>query len=848
MKKYSLFLLIFFFSILALTKGHETFIFEGVSAFDLNVLSKKLIDIKPSKRKLFIQKQYFSIGYLDAKVQSIESIKEKHNHYKVKVEENSVCKINSFRIIGVTKNLEKKIKKNLKGFVGTICTKENENKIKRNLRAYLFLKNYYTHSIKASGVKRSKDGYSYILQLEGMKAYEVKFIGNRSVRDYDLLKTIRSTNLSKPILNLKDYIEQRVQSLYYTEGYNNTVASVSFLGSTVEVKILEGVRTLIDEIKIRGRISRDPKFYINYIVDNSTKFIQSGFYNSEDFNIGVKNLSNHVKNQGYVDFRILSKNLKFSEGKEKVGIILTVNEGPLVKIKAINFIGIKELNYRQIIKVLGLGAGSDLNFYELEKGFQRLKEHYNNLGYLEMRVNVDQNIISYDEKSKDAIINLKIFEGKKITVGDIIVKGNAKTNSNFIAQLSRIKKGAVFSPEIINNALLKLNASNIFSSVDIDFKKDKKDLDGSRTVIISVRELEPGQIKTGFGINKEQGFSAKTYFDLSYNNFFGRGSRLSFLSELRRNFTFDDLGFDYNLESIYTEPFLLDRNIKGITKASFDKKVTEIDTSGEDKISFSKTTQVGFNLEKELDPRTILKWNVWSWEKIRDFSIESSKTSFVSEEKVGLLGPSFTLDYRDNPFLPSDGFYFNWNLLYSSQFLGSSTGVNFFRTESSFNYYKPLPYFILAQSIRFGFLKHLSDIKESGVPKSYSFFLGGFSTLRGFSPTDPNDRLPLAEDFKRSGEDPDNNKSFIKNSSYFFLYKLESRIPIFGNFRGVLFYDAGMVSVSHISQRRPFRHSTGLGLRYKTPVGTINLEWAFKIGSLRSKESRSRIHFSLGSY
>ena len=819
--------------------------FEGAGFFSEKQLEKELAHLPISQLKKELILKYNKEGFFNVKV-LIEKIEK--NEYKVRVFEDKQCKIKNVQFRNLNAKLSKEFKSKLKKNLSLPCTKSSQNLVILQLKKFLIKKNYLSHKILSNTFQHSskKETANLLIHINLSFKYKFQFKGNKQFSDKSLLKELNFEDILKTNISLKDYISQKIKSIYYNLGYDGTKSHVLIEKNFIKVSMKEGTRTFIDEVRVRGRFSRSSRFYIQYILNNSSDFIKSGYYNDTDFDTGIKNLSNHVRNQGYVEFQFLSKSLKFSKDKKRVTIILTLNEGPLVTISKLNFSGNRSFTSRKLSEIMEFEIGSGLNFYEFEERLKKLKSFYDQFGYLDMKLEGGNNIVDYNERAKEVTLNFKISEGPQIKIKNIIVKGNKKAKKDFIIQQSKLKSGDILTSEKITRAISDLNSSEVFAFVNIDFKKTK----GSyRTITISVQELVPGEIRTGFGLNREQGFGGKVYADLSYTNLKGVGQKISLSSELKRNFTFKSLGFDYLLAMTYVDPIFLKPNVKSITETSFQKEATDIETiNGGEKINFTNSTKIGFQLEKGIDYNTTFNFNVWSWEFLRHFKIENSKTNFIDSEKVGLIGPSISLDYRNNRFFPTKGFYFNWGILYSTPLVGSSEGVHFIKTENTFSYYLDWTLGVLAQSLKLGYLKNLNSAKDSGVPKSYAFFLGGFSTLRGFSSTDPNNRLPLAKDFRDSGFDPDDQKSFIKDSSYFFLYKAESRFPIARKLNGVLFYDAGLVGVSHIRQKRPFRHSTGFGIRYKTPVGTVNLEWAFKVGYLDPQESRSRLHFSLGTF
>jgi outer membrane protein assembly factor BamA len=168
--------------------------------------------------------------------------------------------------------------------------------------------------------------------------------------------------------------------------------------------------------------------------------------------------------------------------------------------------------------------------------------------------------------------------------------------------------------------------------------------------------------------------------------------------------------------------------------------------------------------------------------------------------------------------------------------------------EGTFTHYLRIfnsPRFLWVNSIRGGYAQNLSKDDSSGIPSKHAFFLGGQSTIRGYSGTE-DDRIPSKTDLPSQSP----NDLIIGDFSSYNLLKSELRFPIYGDFGGVLFYDAGEVRVAGLKFDQPFHHSYGIGVRYYTPIGPISLDYGRKINPDESLENNDtyHVHFSIGNF
>jgi outer membrane translocation and assembly module TamA len=128
---------------------------------------------------------------------------------------------------------------------------------------------------------------------------------------------------------------------------------------------------------------------------------------------------------------------------------------------------------------------------------------------------------------------------------------------------------------------------------------------------------------------------------------------------------------------------------------------------------------------------------------------------------------------------------------------------------------------------------------DLNVPFYKRFFLGGASSLRGWGRFEVS---PL------SGYGfPIGGLSMLEGSS-------EVRLPIFGKFGAVAFFDYGNVwSESWSIDLGDLRYAAGPGLRYMTPIGPVRLDVGYQLNPIEGllvngepEQRRFRMHFSIG--
>jgi outer membrane protein insertion porin family len=158
----------------------------------------------------------------------------------------------------------------------------------------------------------------------------------------------------------------------------------------------------------------------------------------------------------------------------------------------------------------------------------------------------------------------------------------------------------------------------------------------------------------------------------------------------------------------------------------------------------------------------------------------------------------------------------------------------------------------------------IDDVDQT-LPISERFFTGGSTTLRGFAFEEAGPRLavcPTGSDagsqinvpfctggiFRNTNGDPVTLNPFTVpvGGNAMAVVNLEARVPLTKTFQIVPFYDGGNVfrrigDIFGRNDRRPgdtinmrnlrvqWAHTVGLGLRFRTPIGALGIDYGFLV-------------------
>jgi outer membrane protein insertion porin family len=265
------------------------------------------------------------------------------------------------------------------------------------------------------------------------------------------------------------------------------------------------------------------------------------------------------------------------------------------------------------------------------------------------------------------------------------------------------------------------------------------------------------------------------------------------------------------------------------------------------RLTAEKTQYLNFDAEtvgfaSTLERRLMTRYNVvaamtYSLENTRQFNALAEEDN--QSLRIGALIPSLRMDFRDSSLAPSRGLFLSSSFEWASTWLGAQQEpfpVGYTRFLGRADYYVPIgagaTWFM---SFRTGFERNLEpppaespDDKRYAIPLIKQFALGGAGSLRGFNEQELN-----LQEFAIAG-----TASYVN-------YRTQVDLPFSGAIRFGPFVDAANLLVDRFSLSEDLRVGAGLGFRYQSPVGPVNLDWGFKVNA-RAGEDPFRFYFSIG--
>jgi len=518
---------------------------------------------------------------------------------------------------------------------------------------------------------------------------------------------------------------------------------------------------------------------------------------------GAENIENYLKSEGYWDAKVkVAKITKHKNGQ--VDVRLSMKRGKIHQVLTPKFTGVtadhRAALYPKYAPYIGKIATS-VNITELNN---LVNKFYRDNGYQFAKIEVSSD--NKNTNPQGIQITFDINPGNRYKIRKIYVKGNRYTKSRRFNRYIEPLENEIYDESKANEVAKKLLLTGAFERVRIIPEK----VNGSELdLVLEVKESKPRFVRAYGGVASFDGFVLGS----SYTN-------QNFLKKLQT----------FNVRSEISSRGLLG-----------EISLTEPYFAG---VPISQTTRL-YALQRRFDgyrkSLTGLEAS-FTWKPTNYYAAKLSGTM----EYVGLssgsltpleLGPSDyfntrvtleqTLELRDNPVLPTEGYHARWLLEQGS--INGDASNSYFRTDLNTSYRHA---FESNRRLVFRFnAGAIFPAESDDLPIDLRLFSGGADSVRSFAERELG---PLA----MSG-DPLGGEAYW-NASVEFVQ------PFNDLFSGVIFLDTGKV----ISKANDFTFSNpsyaaGLGLRIDLPVGPARFEYGFNLNQ-QPGEPSGAFHFSIG--
>ncbi|MFW6288455.1 MAG: BamA/OMP85 family outer membrane protein [Spirochaetota bacterium] len=580
----------------------------------------------------------------------------------------------------------------------------------------------------------------------------------------------------------------------------------------VEFLIDEGSRLYLGDVTFRGNDAFDDRTLRAYVPRKGAGALGSGrpLYRPGDLESIASSIRRHYLLAGYLMVEVAEP--ATTRRDNLVDIEFRIQEGQRFVITGVEVKGVGELPDDVAAEVEGLLPDSNQPYAEriAADGADRIDRYLGGNGYL---TNVRYRI-ELKEESASVTIHYEFSPGQRAVLGEIRVRpeddSELRIRPAIVGNRFSIEPGEPIDRAEIEAGRQKLYQTGLFRIVSARLEEaEAGDADEDRTVdlVITVEEDRNRylDLAAGWGTLERLTGSAH-YVD---RNVFGTGRLWGV--EAAGSF------IGYRFSTRIVDRFLLGIGSRLELRAEHSLRTREAFSAR------STSADLIADVRVTDDIRTAADYE-FSWALVEDLTSADEAPEIVRLSKLNTFA---TYDTVDSALFPQEGTQARLGVGVAGVLVGAD--LSFVRLELELTRHtRIIDEIVLSVQGKGSSILPLADAE---VPISERLYAGGGDSVRSF----PQDTLsPVNEDGLAVG-------GLTRAEA-----TVELRFEPVSNLFLALFYDVGSVASEELAITQP-GHALGAGVRYRTPIGPLRLDFAVNPGPLFAAEKNWAIHFSVGS-
>lgn len=669
--------------------------------------------------------------------------------------------------------------------------------------------------------------------VEKPRIQELAVVGAEELDEENILEALSTKKGA--VLNLKVLRDDMntVRALYRTEGYYKTKVSYEVEGGeTGQAKlnfvVEEGPKLYIKEIILDGADQIDADDLRGELALSEsgfmTWFTSSDVLNEELLERDSTAIRAYYSNRGFLDAQVGRPEVDFRD--DGIYVTFRISEGKRVKIGSIQYKGDLISSPEELDKVISLDEVREdeeyLNASVVREDVEALTSLYSNQGYAYADVGVQ-----FIEGATPELMDVYYTFSKhqKVHIRRVILEGNSRTRDNVLLREMKLSDGDTFSADKLQKSISALDYLGYFEGVDIEpiptGDPDEMDLK------VRVKEASTGQIGGGFGFSSSGGFYVAG--SIQENNLFGKGYLLGVSG------TYGGSNNQFSVQ--FMDPRYNDQPWGYMLTAS--RSVSDYDDYDIRDLSIGGAVlyPIGNHTRARIG-YTASFYNIYNVESDASQSVKDDEGERVLSAVTGTLARA---NLTKKSFFVSEGTAHDLSMTIGGGFLGGDD--HFVKYVYDIDHYEPIFWDMsLRAHGNIGFVHE--NFTGDEIPTSQLFRLGGIGTVRGYS----NRKIAPRDG---DGDIIGGDKAVYTNLEL--MYPVSKEYGILG----ILFFDAGnswkegqwmFESDESGEQDDPalgLYKSVGLGGRWNSPMGPLEVYWGYGIDDLKDS-ANNRLEFRMG--
>ncbi|BDY12562.1 outer membrane protein assembly factor BamA [Hydrogenimonas cancrithermarum] len=611
--------------------------------------------------------------------------------------------------------------------------------------------------------------------------------------------------------------EAALRGMIEAEGYFDTVVETEVTplenGSVkVEFLINKGENIIIKKLNLCGAEHFDQSEIESVMANREREFmgwmwgLNDGKVKIDQLKYEAPRIRDFYMRHGYLDAKVENPLLRVDFNQYRAILDFKIEEGSVYRVKDVEIDLLDPVIDVDLLKEdLRVDPGEVFNIDDLRKDMENIKEKIANLGYAYVRVIPD---FKKDEQAHTAIVQYKIFPGKKVYIRDVIIAGNTRTLDRVVRREVFLAPGDTYNLTDLKDSKAALMRTGYFENVIIDERRvseDKMDL------VVNVKETQTGNIMLGGGYGSYDGFIINA--SINDRNVFGSGLSMGLsvdFSRYRSNFN-----FNITNPRIFDSDYSTGFNIYNSEYESYD--YTEKRKGG--------SVTVGRQIARY--------WHAGLMYQYFDTQLTGMNTDYPDYDlyndttfATSAITPSLRFNNTDDYYLPRHGMIFG----ISAEYAGIGGDAKYNKNYMNFSIFHGMDDYlnydlILRYKARLGAIPW-----DEKLPINEKFFMGGIRTVRGYQ----SGSISAKDD-----------NGYLLGGKYTFSNSVEASIPLVeaAKMRLAFFFDYGMIGEDSFTEEK--RAGTGAVIEWFSPMGPISLIFARPLME-KEGDQTSSFEFTMG--
>jgi len=708
----------------------------------------------------------------------------------------------------------------------------------------------YFQDVKAETEKSDKGVILIYAVTERPIVREVRIEGSKEIT----AEKIREAFDLKPgaVFSAKDLTKgvKKVKKLYADDGYylaevNASTEKRSDTDLRVLLKVTEGEKVLIKKIRFDGNRAFPDKKLKKGMETGEKWFLSwltsAGTYKEEVLKNDIALIADLYYNNGYINVKVGEPKVELLPDKSGLLVTIGITEGDQFRTGSIDFKGDLLVTREELAKKVKLKTGELFSRGVLRGDIFSLTDLYADMGYAFANVTP---LSQADPDKKTISITFDFEKGEKVYIDRINISGNTKTRDKVVRREMKLVEGDLYGTTALKKSKQNLMNTGFFEEANVATAKGSAP--DKLNVNVEVKEKPTGTFSIGAGYSSLDGIIGQG--SVQQANFLGLGLKANLAASLGGKSQTYNVGLTdpYFMDTKWTVGGDIYRTQRDFL--NFTRRVTGGDVKAGYPLSDTLSTFCIYRYEDKkisnIDPQLA--------EAIKNKDVTAPETTSSTSSITASLTRN-TTDYRLDP---SSGMVNNLSV----EFAGLGGTNRFLRSIGNTQVFFPFKWgTVFSLRGELGYIDGLGKV----VPIDERFYLGGISTMRGYSgrtvspyrvtantTTGPNG-LPAP----LNGIAPGHpfvtlDRAFIGGDTEAILNS-EVTFPLLkeAGLKGVLFFDIGNAydGISTIFSR--MQASYGFGFRWASPMGPLRLEYGIPVNPRPGIDNASgKLEFSIGSF